>query len=182
MTAGNNLLLTGLPGCGKTTVVRRLLERLEGLRLAGFYTEEIREHGRRLGFNAVGLGGRSAILAHVDVASPIRVGRYGVDLAAFEPLVAAELDRPADLCVIDEIGKMECSSTLFIAAVHRWLDSPAPVLAAIALHGGGFISEVKARPDVELVTVTPGNREQLPAQLAERLLSRAAAARRPPRS
>src|SRR5262245_49824049 len=42
----------------------------------------------------------------------------------------------------------------------------APVLATIALKGGGFISEVKARPDVRLVAVDPVNRDGLPNQLA----------------
>jgi nucleoside-triphosphatase len=37
-----NFLLSGPPGCGKTTVLRRLAERLGDLRLAGFYTQEIR--------------------------------------------------------------------------------------------------------------------------------------------
>ncbi|MCL6508666.1 MAG: AAA family ATPase, partial [Bryobacteraceae bacterium] len=50
-----NFLLTGPPGCGKTTVLRRVVELLGDLRLAGFYTEEIRERGRRVGFRAAGL-------------------------------------------------------------------------------------------------------------------------------
>ena len=43
-----HLWLTGPPGCGKTTVVLRLVERLRDLRLQGFYTEELREHGQRV--------------------------------------------------------------------------------------------------------------------------------------
>jgi nucleoside-triphosphatase THEP1 len=37
------ILLSSPPGCGKTTVIRRLVERLADLRLAGFYTQQIRE-------------------------------------------------------------------------------------------------------------------------------------------
>jgi NTPase len=43
-----NLPLTGSPGCGETTVLERVVERLEGL-LAGFLTIELREHGQRVG-------------------------------------------------------------------------------------------------------------------------------------
>src|SRR5215467_14590534 len=74
-----NLLLTGLPGCGKTTVIRRLIDRLNDLRLRGFYTQELREYGQRVGFEAVGLSGQRAVLAHVRSRSMLRVGRYGVD-------------------------------------------------------------------------------------------------------
>jgi hypothetical protein len=40
-----NLMLAGQPGCGKTTVIRKTIERLQGQRLAGFYTQEVRRHG-----------------------------------------------------------------------------------------------------------------------------------------
>jgi len=45
-----------------------------------------------------------------------------------------------------------------------------PVLATIAAKGGGFIAQVKARADVELVRVTNENREGLPEGIAARLL------------
>jgi nucleoside-triphosphatase len=54
-------LLTGPPGCGKTTVIRRLIERLDDLRLAGFYTQEVREKGQRVGFEAISLSGRQPV-------------------------------------------------------------------------------------------------------------------------
>ena len=73
------LLVTGAPGVGKTTLVRRVAARLEGLRVAGFTTEEIRERGRRLGFRIVPFEGRERIMAHVDFPGPARVGRYGVE-------------------------------------------------------------------------------------------------------
>jgi nucleoside-triphosphatase len=167
-----NVLLTGPPGCGKTTVVRRVIERLGDLRLAGFYTQEIRQHGQRVGFEAIGLAGSSAILAHVDFQGGHRVGRYGVDLARFEALVRAELSRPpgeVDIFVIDEIGKMECFSSAFVAVARRLLNATTPVLATIAAKGGGFITEVKMRPDVEIIAVSLSNRDGLPGQLVAHL-------------
>jgi nucleoside-triphosphatase len=163
------VLLTGQPGCGKTTVVRRVVEALSGLRLAGFYTQEVREHGQRVGFEIVGLGGPRCLLAHVDWPSRLRVGRYGVEPGRLEPILEAELDQSlgeVDVYVIDEIGKMECLSAAFVEAVRRVLDGPAHLLATIALKGCGFIGEVKARPDVHLIEVDPANRDGLPDQLA----------------
>jgi nucleoside-triphosphatase THEP1 len=49
------------------------------------------------------------------------------------------------------------------------LDSDRTVVATVALHGSGFIAEVKGRSDCELVTVTPGNRERILPQLAQQL-------------
>ena len=50
-----NLLLTGPPRCGKTTLVERVVDALEGrLRLAGFLTREVRRGGERVGFDIRG--------------------------------------------------------------------------------------------------------------------------------
>ena len=164
-----HILLTGRPGVGKTTVVMRLAERVRYLKLAGFYTEEIRLHGRRMGFRAAVFSGRTTVLAHVDVKSRHRVGRYGVDVAAFEQLVLPELTSSADLLLVDEIGKMECFSSAFVSAVRDLLSAATPLVATVAASGGGFIAEVKQRADVELLQVTTDNRDELPGQLPERL-------------
>ena len=161
-----NILLTGRPGVGKTTLMKRLVGFLGRESLAGFYTAEIRVHGQRQGFQAVTFSGQETVLAHVNIKSRQRVGRYGVDVAAFEKLVLPEMARRADLMLIDEIGKMECFSTGFISAVRRLLDGPTSVLATIATAGGGFIAEAKVRPDVEILHVTRENRDELPNRVA----------------
>jgi nucleoside-triphosphatase len=164
-----NLLLTGPPSCGKTTALRRLVERQAGLRRAGFYTQELREHGNRVGFEAVGLSsGQRAVLAHARSRSGFRVGRYGVEPSALAPLAEAEVGRPTgdvDLFVIDAIGKMERFCPQFVEAVPRLLGGPTPVVATVAMMGGGLIAEAKARGDVRVVEVTKENRGGLPAEL-----------------
>jgi nucleoside-triphosphatase len=168
-SAIENLFLTGAPGCGKTTVVERVVEQLGDLRLAGFLTLELREHGQRVGFEAVGLGGRRAILAHVRFRSPVSVGRYGVEPDRLLPLIDEELLRPpetVDVYLIDEIGKMECHCPQFVTTMRRLLGEPIPVVATIALRGAGFITEVEDRPDVQIVEVTQANRHSLPSLIA----------------
>jgi len=50
------ILLTGFPGCGKTTLIKRVVQRLGHLSLAGFYTQELLgTDGRRVDFEAIGL-------------------------------------------------------------------------------------------------------------------------------
>ena len=161
------LLLTGVPGVGKTTLVRRVADRLGDLRVAGFTTEEIREEGRRLGFRIVDFEGRARIMAHVDFPGPARVGRYGVDVAAIEAIATTSLtpDPAVDLSIVDEIGKMECLAEGFVWAMRALLDSDRRVLATIARKGGGFIAEVKRRGDAELWEITARNREHLPERV-----------------
>jgi nucleoside-triphosphatase len=166
---GPHLLITGLPGVGKTTLIRELADRLREYHPAGFYTEEIRNRqGTREGFRLVTLCGRKLVLSHIKQPRPYRVSRYGVDVAGFDRLLE-ELDlkgSPTSLIIIDEIGKMECFSRTFIEIITLLLDGPKTVVATIALKGEGFIREVKQRPDCRSVTVTRDNRDRLPGELA----------------
>lgn len=157
---------------GKTTVVRHLAELLKGRRLGGFYTAEIREAGERRGFRLLDYAGQEALIAHVTLPGPLRVGRYGVDVAAMEQ-AAALLDpaAPVDLFLLDEIGRMECLAPGLVAAIGRLLDSGRPLVATVAARGTGLIAAVKERPGVELVRVTRDNRDGLPALLQRRLRS-----------
>ncbi|MBC7223581.1 MAG: AAA family ATPase [Anaerolineae bacterium] len=171
LTSPPKVLLTGRPGIGKTTVIMRFLEAASSRTCRGFYTQEWREGGRRVGFWAITLAGERTVLAHVDFPRRHAVGKYGVDVAAFEALVLPQLeapDEPVDLLVLDEIGKMECLSARFREAVWRALGGAVPVLGTIPQRGGGrFVEQVRARPDVTLVPVTSANRDDLPRQLAK---------------
>lgn len=161
------LLITGNPGSGKTTVIRRVAAARAGRRLGGFYTEEIRVGGERRGFRLATFDGQERVMAHVELHGPHRVGKYGVDVAVIDALADSALAvmEEADLYLVDEIGRMECMSPRFVAALRGLLDSRKPLVATIARKGGGFIAEVKARRDVELWEVTRGNRDGMPQEV-----------------
>lgn len=163
------VLLTGEPGVGKTTLVQQALELLPGLRKAGFVTQELRGPLGRLGFALQPFGGERRILAHVDFVSRQRVGRYGVDLEIVNYVVdtSLRLQSDVDLYVVDEIGKMECLSRRFVAAMERLLNADVPLLATVALRGPGLIGAVKERSDVRLLEVTTGNRDALCDRIVE---------------
>jgi nucleoside-triphosphatase len=158
-----NLLITGLPGIGKTTLIKKLSEELRYLHPAGFYTAEIREEGIRKGFELVSLEGRRGVLSHIDIKSPYRVGRYKVDIKSFEDFLdgISFFDDSTGLVIIDEIGKMECFSDQFKKLIKELLDSEKWVIATIALKGSGLIEEIKKRQDVKLFEITKGNRDFL---------------------
>jgi nucleoside-triphosphatase len=169
------ILLEGRPGAGKSTIARRLADRLsqDGIPVTGFITEEIRESGRRLGFSLERFGGERGVLAHVDLPGPPRVGRYGVDLAAFERVAIPALEQAGEheVAIIDELGKMELASDAFREAFAALLDRPVPVVATVQSASHAFTDALKRRRDVETMRVTNANRDELPELLAARLRS-----------
>lgn len=158
-----NIIITGLPGVGKTTLIKGILHEIRSLNPIGFYTEEIREKGIRTGFSLISVTGEKSILAAENIPSRFRVGKYGVDLVNFENFIGHIPFRdPANsLIVIDEIGKMECFSKLFTDLVMEQLSSNKLVIATVALKGTGLIAQVKRRPDIELIEITTNNRNHL---------------------
>jgi nucleoside-triphosphatase len=162
------ILLTGPPQCGKTTVVQKVVALWPGT-AEGFYTREVRRGGVRLGFEIVTLEGDVALLSHVDFPGPYRVGKYGVSLENLHrvALPALELVRGVDLVVVDEVGKMECLSARFVAALEILWRQPVPLLVTVAEKRGGYITAIKAKPGKTLITVTPANRDELPAKILE---------------
>jgi nucleoside-triphosphatase len=158
-----SILITGLPGVGKTTLIRKIFETLKNLHPAGFYTEEIREEDIRKGFELISLDGRRGLLAHTGIRSLCRVGKYKVDVKGFENFLDSIpfLNPNTHLMMIDEIGKMECLSDQFKKLLKELLDSEKRVIATIALKGSGLIEEIKKRHDIKLFELTKSNRDTL---------------------
>ena len=119
------------------------------------------------------MDGTCGIFAHVDIKGPLRVSKYGVDVAGFERSVVPILDAQksdAELFVIDEIGKMECLSEKFITMVCKLFASDKSVLATVAQKGTGLISKVKHYPEVRLFNVTRDGRDKTIAEVLQILL------------
>jgi len=157
-----NILITGYPRTGKTTLIMKFLAQTKKS-CSGFFTEEIRnEQEIRVGFKVVGIcTNKEGILAHINERSQYRVGKYNVNLTDFEQVVIPEMEKEADLVIIDEIGKMELFSESFKKQLVKCLDK-GNVLATITMKGGGkFVLDIKNRIDVELFEITKSNRNQI---------------------
>jgi nucleoside-triphosphatase len=162
-------LLTGLPGTGKTTIIRKAISQSH-LHAGGFYTQEIRIAGKRQGFSIITLDGQSAILAHIDCPGPNRVSKYGVDITQLDAVGVAALHRAMnenDVVVIDEIGKMELFSPHFRRAVQAALESDKKVLGTIMSGPSSFTDAIKRHSAVEIVKVTRENRNQVLHEVLE---------------
>ena len=156
-------LLTGKPGAGKTSLIKQAVAGM-GSKAGGFYTEEIRSGGARLGFKLVTLDGESTILSHVNIHSPYRVSKYGVDIDNLDRVGVYALHKATeecDLVVIDEIGKMELFSTNFRETVLQIIDSGKRVLGTIMLSANPWADAIKRQPQVNLITVTRATYHQM---------------------
>lgn len=156
-----NILITGLPGIGKTTLTKKLSEIFKEFNPAGFYTSEITEEGVRTGFLIASLYGDSRIFSHIDLKSKYSVGKYHIDIKGFENLLENifSRDKKTGLFFIDEIGKMECQSKKFCRLITELLNSEKPVVATVAEKGAGLINDIKKRDDVKLFEITSNNRD-----------------------
>jgi len=169
------LLLTGSPGIGKTTVLTKTVEALkaQGYSVGGMLSREVREGGARVGFEILDLAsGRRGWLAHVNLRSGPRVGRYRVNIPDLEAVGAAAISKAVERCdavAIDEIGPMELFSDRFKQAAIKALDSSRLVIAVV--HGKAqdpLINEARKREDAETFAVTMENRGNLHEAIAEK--------------
>ncbi|MDY7041959.1 MAG: NTPase [Chloroflexota bacterium] len=168
---GRAVFLTGQPRVGKTTIIKQIVAALED-DCGGFYTEEIRERGRRVGFKLVTINGREGTLAHIILHDVPHVGKYGVNLGDLQAIGVTAIRQAIaskKVIVIDEIGKMEMLSESFRGAVQEALDSDRDIVGTIMLHPHPWTDAIKENPQVTVLEVCGANRETLAGQVLELL-------------
>lgn len=155
------VLITGKPGCGKTTLIQRLSEAWGHQRCCGFYTLEKREGGIRTGFMWQTFDGQSGILADLQSGQP-RVGKYRVHLESFEQMLPQLQNIPKTCALlIDEVGKMECLSEKFKSLLPVWQETDVLRIFTVARYGTPFIEEFKSRNRQHIIELTPVNRKKI---------------------
>jgi len=169
------IVITGPPGVGKTTLVKKLVDQL-GDRAVGFWTEEVRDprSGKRTGFVAVTTDGRRILFASKTFTSKYLVGSYGVNLQRFESAVLPVLREALEagrnrVVIVDEVGKMELFSKQFRDLVGRIVRDPGlNVVVTIPLRDvHPLVREIRRLPSAVLIELTRTNREGM----AEEILS-----------
>lgn len=158
------IVITGRPGTGKTTLIKEINKylRKSGVKTIGFYTEEIREGGERLGFKIRSLDGKEGILAHRSFVTPKRVGKYGVNIEILEEIVREYMPPIKDVVyIIDEIGKMELFSSLFKDFIKSIVEGNYLFIATATISKIPFVDWIKSNPHVQLLELTKLNRKEL---------------------
>jgi len=147
--------------------------------LIGFFTEEVREHGQRTGFDIVSVNGERAVLARKAALrelpggrSSCMVGSYRVHTEEFEKLALLSLEYKCEqgqlgpVVIIDEVGKMEQFSKKFIEKVRQvWADPAVMVIATVPAKPLPLVEEIRLARDTVQFVVTPQNRANLLAEI-----------------
>lgn len=155
------ILLTGNPGVGKTTIIKKILTGLKNA--GGFFTEEIRESGKRVGFRIITLNGEKGILAYKGEGE-FMIGSYSVNMKDLEEVAVKSILsalKEKEIIVIDEIGKMEVLSEKFRNAVVEAINSDKMVIGVIHRDNSGFFKKIKEMEVVELIEVRMDNRDEI---------------------
>ncbi|MEM3736752.1 MAG: NTPase [Candidatus Bathyarchaeia archaeon] len=171
------IFLTGHPGVGKTTALRRAINLLteRGLRVGGMVSSEIREGGRRVGFEVIDIStSRRGILAQVYKGVGPRFGRYTVNIADLVAVGVNAIKRAvntADIIVVDEVGPMELLSPEFREAVKKAVDSGKVVVGTLHHNArGDLIDWIRSNLASKIIEVTLANREGLPRAIVDMVL------------
>lgn len=130
------IFISGLPGCGKTTLMTRLLEELKkkGKKVAGILTKEIRIKRRREGFFEEDIiTGKRLVIASTKFRKGPKVSKYCVNIDAIDFItrIAEKNFEDAEIILIDEIGKMEMYSKIFCEVTEKILNSDKIVIATL---------------------------------------------------
>ncbi|MCE7742519.1 MAG: NTPase [Candidatus Heimdallarchaeota archaeon] len=167
-----NILITGYPGVGKTTLINNLVATLNKTCM-GMVTNEIREKGKRTGFKIETISGLEFPLASKhNQSSRYRVASYGVYLESIDKVIEhleKEIQKSnPEIIVIDEIGKMELFSNSFKKFLEYCLDNKL-VLGTIMLRDNNYTRQIKERLDTVVFHLTRENRKTMEEEIMEML-------------
>ena len=177
MSKGVKIGITGLPESGKTFTLLKVIEMLadENTVIGGMITRPIVKKDQKLGFEILNwMTKQKATLAKLNPEASTPEEQYLVDIEVLETLGVDAINQAseeADIIIIDEVGRLEVESEIFVNAVKDALETDKPLI--LTLHKKSrnpLLQEIRRRDDVRILEVTPINRNLLPYKIM-RLMS-----------
>ncbi len=139
----------------------------KGLTVDGMLTQEVRKGDERIGFRITDLSsGAEGWLARMGDGVGPRIGKYNVDSKELEEIGVSALkraaERSADLILVDEIGPMEMTSSVFRGTLAKLLSAGRNVIATVKY--GSHYPEIERSPgfaEAESLEISRDNREEI---------------------
>jgi nucleoside-triphosphatase len=177
MSKGVKIGITGLPESGKTFTLLKVIEMLddENTVIGGMITRPLVKKEKKVGFEILNwLTKEKAVLAKLDPETSSTDDGFVVDIQVLEGLGVNAINQAseeADIIIIDEVGRLEVESEIFVKAVKDALETDKPLI--LTLHKKSrnpLLQDIRRRDDVRILEVTPINRNLLPYKIM-RLMS-----------
>jgi nucleoside-triphosphatase len=177
MTKGVKIGITGLPEAGKTYTLLKVIEMLENseTKIGGMITKPMFKKDKKIGFEIVNwMTKEKMVLARFNPDMDIESEQFDVEIKALETIgvkAITQATEEADIIIIDEVGKLEVESDVFVSAVKAALETDKPMI--LTLHKKSrnpLLQDIRRRDDVRILEVTPVNRSLLPYKII-RLMS-----------
>lgn len=174
-----NIVIAGLPGTGKSTLLKLVLDSYDGM-MTGLITTETKENEKRVGFK-MGIHYKGAnenpfarTIAHVGIDSQVSVSKYRINVSEINKQASERLRAgfgPHYLLYLDEVGEMQLYSKTFTELAEVYLDAPNICIMTVSKkYKSTFIDAIKKRDDVELIELTPENRDSMKMYILEKIV------------
>lgn len=162
-----HLFLTGKIQTGKSTAINRALMGKD-LTLGGYRTvSSLRDRDYDSYVHLLRVDRYEPLAPHNRVLyRKVIYGRtyFEVNTHVYEEKgtsLLRNLPENCDLILLDEIGKREKHCAKLRQAILDTLDGDVPVLGVVQIRPDSFLDQIRSHPNVELVTVTEDNRENV---------------------
>jgi nucleoside-triphosphatase len=169
-----NILLTGVPGTGKSFALNKIVDELKlKYDLIGLITLEILDKNEtRIGFKTslVNDPEQKQQIAYLGShENGTQLGKWTIYPDKLEKLLEQITLKPKYIIIIDEIAPMQIISEKFRKFVEKSLDSNNIVIGTIKLDDSNFefIRDIKKRDDVNLIEMTLDNRNSVPKNVID---------------
>lgn len=152
----NNIFLTGKSGSGKSTILKKLIEKMD-CSTGGFIENKTFENNKTIYEIKSLYDGCSGVIGIVSGEKKFRINP-----SIFETLgvkILSDSLKDSDVIIIDELGFFESSCKKFIMSVNKALDSKKPVIGVLKKYDSDFLNSIKNRNDTYIIEVTEENRD-----------------------
>lgn len=156
----NNLFLTGQIGIGKSTLLKKIIEKIN-LSIGGYITEKTIKDSIKI-FTVRSL--YNGIEKHTIAKIYTKDASKKVFVNSFNSIAASVLHmslKYRDLIVLDELGFMENDINSFTSKVYELLDSNKVVFGVLKDHDCEFLNNIRKREDTLIIKITKENRDKI---------------------
>ncbi|MEG0751221.1 MAG: nucleoside-triphosphatase [Oscillospiraceae bacterium] len=164
-----HIFLNAAPGLGKSTVINRVLEAVDGARAGGFrsYFGADRASAKRQLYLSAANVPPEFDEKHA-VARFYTYGTFSAIPGRFDALASeliGESCAHSSIVIMDECSYLESDALIWRREIMRALDGDVPILGVVRLFDRCWTHDIVHHPNVQMVKITQSNRDAIAVEL-----------------